>query len=181
MSLCGGMIIVQGFSFSLRLHGNRGQCWCSHTLTTCSEQQRGTAHMGKGQNITTLHLSWPDLIVRNEETLKNAFKKYNSSFTFRVWQHWWKPDLDQVPALGCQWQPVCHLVVWFGALAPRGHPQCCCQTHISLRRVWSHHLTPLTLGIIRKSFLLCSSTWNSNTLFHAFNKLSHQKVSLMLD
>lgn len=74
-------------------------------------------------------------------------KKYSSSFTFRVWQHWWKPDLDQVPALGCQWQPVCHLVVWFGALAPRGHPQCCCQTHISLRRVWSHHLTPWLSGL----------------------------------
>lgn len=107
----------------------------------------------KAKNITTLRLSWPDLIVWNEEILKNVCvyghlkKKYSSSFTLRVWQHWWMPDLDQVPALGCRWQPVCHLVVRFGALAPRGHPQCCCQTHISLRRVWSHHLTPWLSGL----------------------------------
>lgn len=84
MSLCGGMIIVQGFYFSLRLHGNRGQCWCSHSLTTCSEQQRGTAHMGKGQK----HNNSPSLMTRLDCTeWRNtqkcvcvwAFKKKNTA------------------------------------------------------------------------------------------------------
>lgn len=134
MSLCGGMVIAQGFYFSLRLRGNRG-----HMLTFPQFNNLFRATQ------TLLIWKWAktsQLFVSHDQTWLCGINKYSRMCVDR---HYKNINLTSVtvldslismttlikhrfspsPCVGLSvWQPTCHLVLWFGVLSPRGHPQC---------------------------------------------------------